>query len=113
MGSDDDGYAVRLKLKHFFEYCTRPGHADADDSPLYIFTHLDEDREEGAALLADYTGAARRGRRGGGGRPQRRCIQTAHRLPPTAPLPLHCPHQMPPQMSATHPNVCCSAGAVP
>lgn len=34
VGSDDDGYAVRLKLKHFLSYCTHPEHAPADDSPL-------------------------------------------------------------------------------
>ncbi len=56
VGSDDDGYAVRLKLKHFLSYCRHPEHAPADDSPLYIFAHLDQDREEGAALLQDYQG---------------------------------------------------------
>ncbi len=34
VGSDDDGYAVRLKLKHFMAYCSHPEHAPADDSPL-------------------------------------------------------------------------------
>ena len=34
VGSDDDGYAVRLKLKHFLAYCSHPEHAPADDSPL-------------------------------------------------------------------------------
>lgn len=34
VGSDDDGYAVRLKLKHFLRYCSHPDHAPADDSPL-------------------------------------------------------------------------------
>lgn len=56
VGSDDDGYAVRLKLKHFLSYCRHPEHAPADDSPLYVFAHLDRDRQEGAALLQDYTG---------------------------------------------------------
>lgn len=56
VGSDDDGYAVRLKLKHFLEYCQHPQHAPADDSPLYIFAHLERRREEGKALLQHYTG---------------------------------------------------------
>ncbi|KAI7835432.1 hypothetical protein COHA_010678, partial [Chlorella ohadii] len=54
VGSDDDGYAVRLKLKHFMAYCSHPEHAPADDSPLYVFAHLDREREEGKALLRDY-----------------------------------------------------------
>lgn len=37
MGSDDDGYAVRLKFKHFWRYANHPQHGLADDSPLYIF----------------------------------------------------------------------------
>ena len=58
MGSGDDGYAVRLKFKHFAAYCSTPGHARDDDSPLYVFAHLDPDREEGRALLQDYEGGA-------------------------------------------------------
>lgn len=37
VGSDDDGYSVRMKLKHFLRYLADPAHAPADDSPLYIF----------------------------------------------------------------------------
>jgi hypothetical protein len=37
VGSDDDGYSVRMKLKHFLRYLSDPTHAPADDSPLYIF----------------------------------------------------------------------------
>jgi hypothetical protein len=37
VGSDDDGYAVRLKLHYFWEYCDHPEHGLVDDSPLYIF----------------------------------------------------------------------------
>lgn len=37
VGSDDDGYSVRMKFKHFLRYLTDPVHAPADDSPLYIF----------------------------------------------------------------------------
>lgn len=33
VGSDDDGYAVRLKLKHFLRYAS----TTRDDNPLYIF----------------------------------------------------------------------------
>ena len=70
VGSDDDGYAVRLKLKHFLAYCSHPEHAPADDSPLYVFAHLDRDREEGRALLQDYAGGwvkGSKGRRSGAG----------------------------------------------
>ena len=49
MGADDDGYAVRMKLKHYMEYVRSAEHAAADDSPLYIF---------------DGTFASRRGSRG-------------------------------------------------
>ena len=43
VGSDDDGYAVRLKFAHFLEYLQNPEHA-ADDSPLYIFDGSFADR---------------------------------------------------------------------
>lgn len=72
VGSDDEGYAVRLKLKHFLRYCSQPGHAPADDSPLYVFAHLDREREEGRALLKDYQGGWRETEAGPGmcrGRP--------------------------------------------
>ncbi|KAK9861811.1 hypothetical protein WJX84_003667 [Apatococcus fuscideae] len=36
VGSDDDGYGVRLKLEHFLAYLSDPEHR-LDDSPLYIF----------------------------------------------------------------------------
>lgn len=36
VGSDDEGYPVRMKLKHYLSYLLHPGHRD-DDSPLYIF----------------------------------------------------------------------------
>ncbi len=44
MGSDDDGYAVRLKLKHFAHYLASPKHS-RDDSPLYIFDGTFADRD--------------------------------------------------------------------
>jgi histone arginine demethylase JMJD6 len=37
VGSDDDGYAVRMKLKHFLQYAKDPEQGGADDSPLYVF----------------------------------------------------------------------------
>ena len=36
VGSDDDGYPVRMKLKHYLSYLLHPQHQN-DDSPLYIF----------------------------------------------------------------------------
>ena len=43
VGSDDDGYAVRLKFAHFLEYLRDPEHS-LDDSPLYIFDGSFADR---------------------------------------------------------------------
>jgi histone arginine demethylase JMJD6 len=37
VGSDDDGYAVRMLFEHFVEYLRDPEHGKKDDSPLYIF----------------------------------------------------------------------------
>ena len=53
MGSDDDGYAVRMKLKHYLSYLASPEHA-ADDSPLYIFDGTFGDRETSKELVRDY-----------------------------------------------------------
>jgi hypothetical protein len=36
VGSDDDGYPVRMKLKHYLMYISDAVHSQ-DDSPLYIF----------------------------------------------------------------------------
>ena len=44
VGSDDDGYAVRLRLRDFVSYCRHPEHGLADDSPLYIFDGSFADR---------------------------------------------------------------------
>lgn len=54
MGSDDDGYAVRLKMRYFADYALDPGSAGADDSPLYIFDGTFGDRDESKELLRDY-----------------------------------------------------------
>lgn len=37
VGSDDDGYAVRMLFEHFVTYMEDPEHGRRDDSPLYIF----------------------------------------------------------------------------
>lgn len=37
VGADDDGYPVRMKLKHYLMYITDKEHGELDDSPLYIF----------------------------------------------------------------------------
>ena len=34
VGSDDEGYAVRLKMAWFLQYCEHPEHGAVDDSPL-------------------------------------------------------------------------------
>ena len=50
VGSDDEGYAVRLKLKHFAHYLASPEHS-RDDSPLYIFDGTFADRDVSRCLL--------------------------------------------------------------
>jgi len=45
-GEDDDGYSIKVKLKHFIRYLNSDEEDGAmlDDSPLYIFdSHFDED----------------------------------------------------------------------
>ena len=54
MGSDDDGHAVRLKLKHFLAYVHDPHHS-LDDAPLYIFDGTFADRKTSARLAEDYS----------------------------------------------------------
>lgn len=54
VGSDDDGYAVRLRLEHFLRYCCYPHHAGSDDSPLYIFDGTFADRSGSAAMAQQY-----------------------------------------------------------
>jgi len=55
VGSDDDGYAVRLSLRRFLEYCNDPDHGVVDDSPLYIFDGTFSERTGTAAMLGDYS----------------------------------------------------------
>ena len=56
VGSDDDGYAVRLQMKHFCDYVadTELSGAAADDSPLYVFDGTFGDRAGSKELLQDY-----------------------------------------------------------
>ena len=46
MGEDDDGFKVKVKLKHFLRYLA----ANRDDSPLYVFDG--EWREGGRAYVS-------------------------------------------------------------
>ena len=51
VGEDDDGYPVKLKLKHFLRYCAR----QRDDSPLYVFDSMYEAGARDCAIRHDYT----------------------------------------------------------
>jgi histone arginine demethylase JMJD6 len=50
IGEDDDGYAIRIKLKYFLEYLVK----QKDDSPLYLFESSLEDRDEGSKIIKRY-----------------------------------------------------------
>jgi histone arginine demethylase JMJD6 len=55
VGTDDDGYAVRLRFDHFLRYVSDPRHAPSDDSPLYVFDGTFADRDRASAPMgADY-----------------------------------------------------------
>jgi len=54
IGSDDDGYAVRLKMKHIQRYLNDPVHT-RDDSPMYAFDGNVFDREATKELLDDFS----------------------------------------------------------
>ncbi len=54
VGSDDDGYAVRMKLKHYLAYVHDREHAPADDSPLYIFDGTFADRRGSRGMRREY-----------------------------------------------------------
>ena len=53
-GEDDDGYSVKLKLKHFLRYQCDPSGARKDDSPLYVFDSAFDNNPVTAKLLEDY-----------------------------------------------------------
>ncbi len=55
IGSDDDGYAVRLRMRHFVDYVLDPSGAGVDDSPLYVFDGTYGDRDGSKTLLHDYS----------------------------------------------------------
>ncbi|CAN0321599.1 unnamed protein product [Pylaiella littoralis] len=49
-GEDDDGYSVKVKLKHFLRYMEH----QTDDSPLYIFDSHFDDHDVAKGLLEDF-----------------------------------------------------------
>lgn len=55
VGADDDGYAVRMKLKHYLEYVHSEEHAVADDSPLYIFDGTFASRRGSCSMRKEYS----------------------------------------------------------
>ena len=50
-GEDDDGYSVKLRLKHFLTYQQQ----QRDDSPLYVFDSAFDERNVSASILNDFT----------------------------------------------------------
>lgn len=54
VGSDDDGYAVRMRLRHYLRYAADPVHGAADDSPLYIFDGTFAERRGSRGMRRDY-----------------------------------------------------------
>lgn len=54
VGSDDDGYAVRMKLSNYLRYIHSPRHGQVDDSPLYIFDGSFAEKETSKGLSEDY-----------------------------------------------------------
>ncbi|KAL6782722.1 hypothetical protein ACKKBG_A07875 [Auxenochlorella protothecoides x Auxenochlorella symbiontica] len=55
VGSDDDGYAVRLSLRDFLYYRASREHGRLDDSPLYIFDGSFATRRGSRRLRQDYS----------------------------------------------------------
>lgn len=53
VGTDDDGYPVRLKMKYIKTYVNDPTHM-RDDSPMYAFDGSVFDKEETKSLLDDF-----------------------------------------------------------
>jgi len=54
VGSDDDGYPVRLKMKHIQSYLNDPVHMK-DDSPMYAFDGSVFDKADTKSLLDDFS----------------------------------------------------------
>ena len=50
-GEDDDGYSIKIKLKHFLAYMAN----QQDDSPLYIFDSAFDEHSISRQILADFT----------------------------------------------------------
>jgi histone arginine demethylase JMJD6 len=50
-GEDDDGYKIKVKLKHFLRYLE----SNKDDSPLYIFCSTFDEDKQAKCILSDYT----------------------------------------------------------
>jgi len=49
-GEDDEGYPIKIKLKHFFRYIG----SQEDDSPLYIFDSGFDSKRRAGSMLEDY-----------------------------------------------------------
>ena len=50
-GEDDDGYAVKMKLKYFLRYMEH----QRDDSPMYIFDSTFDEDKRAKTLLSSYS----------------------------------------------------------
>ena len=50
-GEDDDGYSIKMKLKHFLQYMA----AQRDDSPLYVFDSAFDEHPVARGMLGDFT----------------------------------------------------------
>lgn len=50
VGEDDDGYKVKMKMKHFYKYMKN----NVDDSPLYVFDSNYDNNPVSKCLLSDY-----------------------------------------------------------
>jgi histone arginine demethylase JMJD6 len=57
VGSDDDGYPVRMKLKHYLLYLADAQHS-RDDSPLYVFDGNFDDPRRAPPLGREYAAPA-------------------------------------------------------
>jgi histone arginine demethylase JMJD6 len=51
VGTDDDGYPVRMKLKHYLMYVDDDEHGRQDDSPMYIFDGTFSEKKGTIGLL--------------------------------------------------------------